>query len=722
MEDLDNKGMPRGWDLTFEGQNTYDVKLDSIQKKQGKYSLMLTPGKSKATYGAIDFPITQRLHGKSIILIGTIKTENVKSGWAGLWIRVDGEDKQILSFETMDGKGVKGTTGWKEYMLQVPYDEQEATKISAGALLVGDGKMWLDSVRLLVDEVPINRTPISTRPRYGALSDTSFSKSSKIKNIPNTPQNINHLALLGQLWGFLKYHHTAIAKGDYNWDNELFRIMSKVLQCRTDQQLSVVLEKWVDGLGKPALCINCEPISKVKNIAIMPDYGTLFINKAFTSSLKNKLKFIVDNSNIINSYYMEIAGTSGINPVLKHEKSYHNINSPDVGYRLLGLFKYWNVIQYWSPNRNIISGGWDSKLSAYIPQFINASSKLAYVKTMSRLVSATQDTHAFLSGNTTFTDSFGKYRLPIKTLFIQNKLVISGYYKDTLHIKQSFKPGDIITAINGTSVTHLVQQYMPYCSASNMAVALRDMQGMYLLRAKDSIFIIRLLRNNKPLEITQRATSLNSVNYYKADYGGDFTKPGYYLLNKDIGYLFPGNYREQDYDGLKKLFADTKGIVVDLRCYPSANMVKYFGDFIRPYSTQFVKFTHGLLNHPGLFVYSQGSNVGSGTKDYYKGKVVVIVNAQTQSNAEFVTMAFQAAPNVTVIGSTTAGADGNISNLQMPWFFTCVTGLGVYYPDGTNAQRKGVKINYIVRPTIKGVKAGRDELLEKAKQIIKGSR
>jgi C-terminal processing protease CtpA/Prc len=698
MEALNDKHMPTGWDLTFEGQNTYEVILDSVEKRQGRYSLLLTRGNTKATYGAIAFPIKTHLQGKKLTLIGSLKTENVNSGWAGLWIRVDGENKHVLAFENMESKGIKGTTPWKEYMVEVPYDEGEAVKISTGALLVGNGKVWLDSVRLYMDEVPIDKAPLSTASKYAALSDTAFSRSSGISAIEATPQNIDRLVLLGQLWGFLKYHHPAIARGDYNWDNELFRIMPKALQCRTDELLSLILEKWVDGLGKPAACNNCIPPDKIKDIAFKPDYGELFSNTVFAKSLTDKLKYLLANSNNNVHYYIEVDGPA--KP--KHEKSYDNIESPDAGYRLLGLFRYWNVIQYFSPNRNIIPGGWNSKLKEYIPQFINASTRLEYSKSMARLVSATRDTHAFLSSAATFNDDLGKYRLPVKAEFIENKLVVTGYYKDTLLVKQNFKPGDIITAINGVSVTNVVKQYMPYSSASNTDAALRDMPGTYLLRGKDSIFNIGITRDKRAIKVRQQATGLYAIDFYGADWGGDFSKPGYYLMNKDIGYVFPGRYKDSDYEGLKKLFANTKGIIVDLRCYPSADMISRFGNFIKPYSSQFVKFTHALLNHPGLFVYTPGSNVGSGSANYYKGKVVVIVNAKTQSNAEFVTMAFQTAPNVTVIGSTTAGADGNISSLPMPWFYTYFTGLGVYYPDGTNTQGAGVKIDHIIPNDTRG--------------------
>lgn len=47
------------------------------------------------------------------------------------------------------------------------------------------------------------------------------------------------------------------------------------------------------------------------------------------------------------------------------------------------------------------------------------------------------------------------------------------------------------------------------------------------------------------------------------------------------------------------------------------------------------------------------------------------------------------------------------------------SGIGVYYPDGGETQRIGIVPDIKVKPTIKGIREGRDELLEKAIEIIK---
>jgi C-terminal processing protease CtpA/Prc len=47
-----------------------------------------------------------------------------------------------------------------------------------------------------------------------------------------------------------------------------------------------------------------------------------------------------------------------------------------------------------------------------------------------------------------------------------------------------------------------------------------------------------------------------------------------------------------------------------------------------------------------------------------------------------------------------------------------MTGIGVYYPDGTETQRIGIIPDIKVKPTIEGIRAGKDEVLEKAMEVI----
>src|SRR5690554_2482225 len=109
---------------------------------------------------------------------------------------------------------------------------------------------------------------------------------------------------------------------------------------------------------------------------------------------------------------------------------------------------------------------------------------------------------------------------------------------------------------------------------------------------------------------------------------------------------------------------------------------------------------------------TESLKVGDDFQDYYKGKIAILVNEETQSNAEYAAMAFQVAPKTRVFGSQTAGADGNVSEIILPGGFkTYMTGIGIYYPDGTETQQIGIKIDETIIPTIQSVRESKDLVL-----------
>ncbi len=137
-------------------------------------------------------------------------------------------------------------------------------------------------------------------------------------------------------------------------------------------------------------------------------------------------------------------------------------------------------------------------------------------------------------------------------------------------------------------------------------------------------------------------------------------------------------------------------------------------------SADFVKFTKGNADYPEEFSFTETIQVGNHGSKSYRGKhVVVLVNELSQSHAEFTAMVFKAGDKTTIAGSTNAGAHGNVSYFSLQGgLHTAISGIGVYYPDGTETQRVGIVPDVVVLPTIQGIKDGINEPLEKAIKII----
>ena len=123
------------------------------------------------------------------------------------------------------------------------------------------------------------------------------------------------------------------------------------------------------------------------------------------------------------------------------------------------------------------------------------------------------------------------------------------------------------------------------------------------------------------------------------------------------------------------------------------------------------------MDYPSRYVYKDINKTFKGSRTF-KGKIILLVNEKTLSRAEFTAMALQTADNVITVGNQTAGADGDVALFEyLGGYETAMTGVGVLYPDGSETQRVGIKIDIHVKPTIQGLREGRDEILDKAIEI-----
>ncbi len=390
---------------------------------------------------------------------------------------------------------------------------------------------------------------------------------------------------------------------------------------------------------------------------------------------------------------------------------------PDDGFRLLSLYRYWNIINYFFPYKHLMDNDWNKKLKVYIPLFLNAKDELSYELTAIQLIGDIQDTHANLWGGADKIDEWkGTNYSQLHVRFIENQLVVTDYYINDLKSEVDLKIGDVITIIIGKSIDEIIKEKSKYYPASNTPTRLRDLSADLLrsnakeieIEFKSSDYMTQI----KTLKLYPR-DSLNIYRWYKT-----IEDKSYKMLENNIGYVTLQTIKQEDISKIKNEFKDTKGIIIDIRNYPSTFVPFSLGSYFVKSSTPFVKFTNGNVDNPGEFTFTKNLEIPSEGKTY-KGKLVVLVNELSQSQAEYTAMAFRAGNSTTIIGSTTAGADGNVSTIMLPGGLrTMISGIGIYYPNGGETQRVGIIPDIEIKPTLKGIREGKDELLEKAIEII----
>lgn len=707
FQNSSNGNIPQDW-----GGNPPDtISLNNKVAYNGKAAVRIERNaNSPLKFSNLRSCVQADFAGKDIELRGFMRTENVNGGFAGLWLREDG-DQGPLAIDNMQRRDLHGTTGWTEYSVMLPI-EPLARRFVFGALLVGSGTVWVSNLQLLVDGKSIGEAPSRVLTKTVLDTDHQFDHGSGIAIKKLTNIQIENLATLGKIWGFLKYFDPAVTSGHWQWDYELFRIMPAVLTAPNRKAANATVLRWIKGLGPVQKCKPCSHVNTT-NFELQPDLGWINNEHRLGKALSEELRWIRANRQSENQFYVSLTPVVG-NPIFDHELGYPEIKFPDSGFQLLALFRFWNIIEYWYPDREGMGKDWDQVLAEFIPRLALAKDLNSYQLQMMALIAMVHDTHANLWSSLNVRPPVGECHLPVRLRFVQNQAVVTAYTDGVQASTSPIKIGDIVTELDGKPVSTLVKDWSSYYADSNEAARLRDIAG-FMTRGACSETTVGILQGHHALHY-----QVMRVPIVKGDLAlGTHDLPGaaFRLLTPEIAYLKLSTAKSDAIANDIERAKGTKGLIIDVRNYPDIPGFDLASHLI-DHPTPFARFTIADLKDPGAFFWTQPITI-SPEAPHYSGKVIILVDAITQSHAEFVSMMLRAVPGAVVVGSTTAGADGNVSKIPLPGgLYTYISGIGIFYPDNHPTQRVGIVPNFVVTPTIAGIRAGRDGVLEKAVRLI----
>ncbi|WP_281634539.1 S41 family peptidase [Flavobacterium luteolum] len=513
-----------------------------------------------------------------------------------------------------------------------------------------------------------------------------------------------------KVWGFLKYYHPKVAGGELNWDNELLEKLPKIEKAQTKEEFSLIMENWIDDLG---------PVKEIAPIAIPKDvkffdknFDLSWINsdKLFSKKLSKKLKFIEENRFQGKQFYVE--GKEHVKNVSLINERYDHPNFEDKNSKLRMIFMYWNIVEYFFPYKYLMNQKWDKTLTETLPAVIKSENQKDFYTAMKKMVSKMDDSHTeFFMYGPTLGEGKGRF-FPADGKIIDEKIVVTEILGDSVAEAYNIKIGDVITKINDKTIKDLISENRDLICASNEAAYLDKLAKIVLMNSADNVKV-EFLKDGKyeTKEMIWFDYHESHRNEFKK--GAQKKKEKFKLLDNNIGYVDMGIIKPKNIPAMIEVLKDTKAIVFDMRNYPLGTF-REISAFLNSQEKEFAIYTRSYYGYPGKFIWEGETKSGSENKDNYKGKVIVLLNEKSISQSEWTAMCFQTAGNTTIIGSQTAGADGNVSQFDFQGFHTLFSGIGVYYPDGRETQRVGIVPDIEIKPTILGIQQGKDEVLERA--------
>lgn len=552
---------------------------------------------------------------------------------------------------------------------------------------------------------------LSSGTKFDIKSDHEFDMGSGISFSSISDEKVMDLAKLCKVWGVVKYYHPEIVAGNVNWDYELFRIMPYILE--EDAAVNSLLYNWVNSLEGGEYLGNNDFEYKYGNMGIQlrPSTDWCYDQGYLGEDLSNELAILLNNrisdrDNAYVSFYDDELYHS-----MDNENPYPNMNADDSGYRLLGLFRYWNIIEYYFPYKDIIDEDWDDVLLEFIPKFIQGTDYKSYMLVTAELTTRIHDSHTlYIKGKqgNSIRSMFGNYKIPVNFIELDKQIVISKIFKEC-----GLELGDIVVKVGHKDIDEHIEYMRKYLSQSRENATFFSMD---LLQTLTKYTELTVIRDGKIVDVRVKA---EQKYYLPVD-----TK-SQVMDNENIYYINAGLLKDGEIDKIMKDWWDTKGLIIDLRNYPSTHLVYDLAKYLIPSPEEFCVFSFPNPAVPGEFYYIDPHISGrakDSNEDVYKGKVVILVNEGTGSQGETTTMSLRNTPNSVVLGRPTSGTNGDVRIFKLPGNIeTRISGFGIFNPDKTQTQRIGLQPDIYLDPTIKGIKEGRDEYIEKAIQIIRES-
>lgn len=566
---------------------------------------------------------------------------------------------------------------------------------------------------------------------------------------------VDDLFLLGKVWGFLKYYHPGLASGKVDWDSELLHFIPIYRRLGDPKAKNDSLLAWIDRLGDIPACDSCTT-SPPQTAKLTPDFSWMN-NDQFSPKLRSKLHFIIRNRNTRPNYYVNSFTADGVTlPLFQHEKSYTGISYPDSNYGILSLFRFWNVIEYWYPYKYNLRTSWDNVLRQFIPRMMRENDLHQYVGDVEELVGTIDDTHGWITWSRD-AEIHGRYTLPFTLRFFaadntdthtpgttpdplrttpdplratpdpfKGKWVVTSFLDDSLAGAAGIRIGDIIDSIDGRATIDIARSLAPYCPASNTASLLHKL-GLKMIRTQtpQSRLSIEQLHRRRAITTNNYKPALAALVDGNPPFSPYLKDSSYCLLEGRIGYLNLGRIDRKDSAGFLTMIQGTQGLIIDTRQNADeihgTNAADIIGRIIMPSHTPFVRFSSAQPSFPGVFTLTEPGNMGlPASEKPYAGKVAILIDENTTSVGEFIAMAYKIAPHARLIGTHTAGADGNVSYIGLPGgVMIQFTALGVYYPDGGETQRVGIQPDLMVPQSLEGFRRREDMPMKKAMEWIR---
>jgi C-terminal processing protease CtpA/Prc len=392
------------------------------------------------------------------------------------------------------------------------------------------------------------------------------------------------------------------------------------------------------------------------------------------------------------------------------EKSYAEAPYPSADIRMLAAARVWGVFHYFHAYRNLYGEDWDGVLAEFLPKMARAADARGYHLAAAEMVTHVHDTHCFIS-STELAKFYGAAAPPVEVRPIEGRPVVTRVFD--AGIAGTVHPGDVVVKIDGEPWTRRAAELEKHIAASTPQSLQRDIMENLLRGPAGSVHVALKTAQGKEYEIELPRTAENLQKFSPPRTGEVFR-----LLTPKIGYADLDRLDNAQVDAMFEAFKATDAIVMDMRGYPHATawsiaprLTEKQGIVDALFRGNLVRAQNPEGNEIGTLIFEQ--RIPAIDKPRYKGKTIMLIDDRAQSQSEHSGLMYRIAGGTTFIGNPTDGANGTTTFFMAPGGIRInFSGLDVRWADGK--QLVGLIPDIEAHPTSAGIRAGKDEVLDRA--------
>lgn len=398
---------------------------------------------------------------------------------------------------------------------------------------------------------------------------------------------------------------------------------------------------------------------------------------------------------------------------IKMDTDFNDNSFPSEAERVMAVTKLYTVIKYFSPHKELMQCNWDEIYKTFLSKSINCVNRSDYIDLIKEMSSFIKDSHVFLW----YTREKAGRKIPITGIFLENKMIISEITNEEFQTLHNIEIGDEIIEINDRSIEKLIKEQRKYISASREITLLRELMRILLIGEINKPFTLKLLSKTglKKTVSGKYGEFIISDNYKKKS--AESIKE----LTDRILYVKLYTLSAGDTPELERKLTKFKNVIFDMRGYPSySEMFTLLKQLCKKEIFDWGKSKIPIISYnpatedDNFYAFK---TLISKLKAFpkFNNKIAVLINDETQSYAEAISDALRVNSDAILIGSNTAGANGDITFMCLPGNLDLMfSQMNVLISDGTSMQKVGLNPDIVVNPTINEIRSGRDEFIEKA--------